>query len=67
MTFSSTSPDDLIEEYSEELEELTAQLELDQNFEDLVGFDFQVSTRIISTRRRIEDLEYSLVHLHLIR
>lgn len=58
---------ELIEEYTEELDELTTQLEQDQNYEDLVGFDFQISTRIMSTRRRIEDLEYSLVHLHIIR
>jgi hypothetical protein len=59
--------DELIEEYSEELDELTTQLEQDQNYEDLVGFDFEISTRIILARRRIEDLEYSLVHLHIIR
>ena len=58
---------EFIEEYEEELEELTTQLELDRNYEDLVGYDHQVSPRILSTRKRIEELEYSLVHLHIIR
>lgn len=49
--------DDIIEEYQEEVEELQELVELDSNYEYLVGFDPEVSLRLMHNRRRLLDLE----------
>lgn len=49
--------EEIIDEYQEEIEELKELVELDSNYEYLVGYDPEVSLRLMHNRKRIIDLE----------
>ena len=48
--------EDILEEYEQELEEQKANLAMHEQYEDLVGFDFQIHQLKVEAKKKIYDL-----------